>query len=182
MGITFSGIVDIRDNLFQISEHKEFANAFAIVASHTHWIDRKPIIYHYLKQENKYIIGTHSIHPDEIYYPVTFAFHDNFPLAFEWCESKLINENELNVAIDIVIILNKSIFEKKYPLGIAIDFRFKSTLFEKSLPTIELPIDERRNKFFGYSEIITLEKYETNQQGEMTEQVAWQPFSDLLLS
>ena len=180
-GNNIFGIVDIRDTLFKVSKQKEFVNAFAIVASHTHWKDRKPITYHFLQEENRYIIGTHSINPAKTYYPVSFAFNDKFPLAFEWCESKLINENELKVAAEIVIELNKSVAKKMYPIGIAIDFRFKSSLFEKPVPSIELPIDETKNEFYGYSEIITLEYFEANQQGEETEQVAWQPFSDLML-
>jgi len=180
-GNNISGIVAIRDNLFYIAEQKKFINAYAIVASHTHWVDRKPIIYHFLEKENKYIIGPHSINPDETYYPVSFAFDDRFPLVFEWCEAKLINENEFKIAVDIVMRLNAEVCQYNYPFGIAIEFRFKSSLFEKPIPSIELPIEEKENEFFGYSEIVTLEYFEANQQGEETEQVAWQPFSDLML-
>jgi len=180
-GNNVSGIVDIRDRLFKLSEKKEFVNAFAIVASHTHWVDRKPIIYHYLKSKNCYIIGTHPINPDSTYHPVSFAFNSNFPLAFEWCEGLSLIEDEYKIAFDLVNNLNDEIQNKNYPIGISIDFRFKKSLFEKPIASVELPIDETGHDFFGYSKIVSLEYFESTRKGEGTEQVAWHPFSDLIL-
>lgn len=180
-GNNIPGIIDIRDRLFKIAEQNEFVNAFAIVASHTHWNNLRPIVYTFDINENQYIIGPHNVNINSIYYPVSFAFYNGFPLAFEWCEAGLINELEYKKAFLIICKLNSEIKSKKYPIGVSIDFRFKKYLFEKPIPSVELPIDKKGHKFFGYSKIITLEYFETNQKGEETEQVAWHPFSDLNL-
>jgi len=181
-GNNIPGILDIRDRLFKLVEQKEFVNAFAIVASHTHWRAQKPIVYNYFINENQYIIGPHSINSDSIYYPVSFVFHEDFPLAFEWAEGLPLNIKEFEIALLIINKLNSEIQNKKYPIGISIDFRFKKSLFENPIFSVEVPIDEIGQKYLGFSKINTLEYFESNKQDEETEQVAWHPFSDLNLS
>jgi hypothetical protein len=181
-GNNIEGIVKLRNEIFTIAKKEKYINPFVITASHTHWDKPKPVIYKFDKNNKRYLIGQHKIDKKLIYYPVSFVFDNQNYLPYEWAVNINFITNEYIKAISIVRMLTKKINVTKYPLGISIDFRFKNSLFDKPIPTVELPIDEIENKYYGYSEIITLENFESSQIEETTEQVGWYPFSDYLLN
>ena len=184
-GNNISGIVDIRDYIFEISNSKNFSNVFVITAPHTHWNLDKPIIYRYFEDKNEYIIGQHNIKKNVIYYPVSFAFYKDYPLAYEWLESTSdIIQKDFQTIYSAIIKINSKFKNNNYPLGIAIDFRFKKSIFKKAIPTVELVIDDDKNyEFYKFSRIVSREFFNSSPLAKKTilEQVGWNSVSDLFL-
>jgi len=180
-GNNIPGIIEIRDKLFEICKSKRIINAFSIVAAHTHWHDKMPIIYTYDLQKKEYIIGPHKIENEGIYYPVSFVFYNDFPLPYEWCYLIPFKDAEYKKAYEIIVELNNSFHKYKYQLGISIDFRFKKSIFDKPIASVELPIIEKEDHFYGFSKYISYKSFSKNNLNITPEQVAWHPYSDSLL-
>lgn len=180
-GNNIDGIRLIRDALFKVAKSERNLNPFVITASHTHWINPKPIIYKFDKKNKRYLIGQHNIDSGKTYYPVSFVFDNKKYLPYEWLGDENIFTGEYKSSINVIREVTKNLNITKYPFGLSIDFRFKKNLFDKPIPTVELPIDENTDKYFGYSQIITQKHFAESSQTESTEQVGWHPFSDKLL-
>lgn len=178
-GGNISGISLIRDILFSIIKEKKILNSFVITAPHTHWPYKKPVIYLYDKKLSQYIIGPHKIDISTEYIPVSFVFFNNTPLPYEWVdESVYINRKEWLICHDIISILNEKIQDKNIPLGIAIDFRFRSSLFDENQPSLELPTEDNNKQYKNFSYIINSSSFIENEIQEATEQVSWHSISD----
>lgn len=182
-GNNISGITEIRDNIFETADNTEVINAFTIIAPHTHWRDNKPIIYHYNKVRDRYIIGPHAIDPDKIYTPVSFVFYKGNPLPFEWADyTCAIDEKEFIRCKEIIIKLNEEYSGRHLPLGIAVDFRFKKSLFINFGATVEIPEENEVSPDYGFSYILSHDSFVEEQAGKATEQVAWHARSIRTLS
>lgn len=172
-GSTIKDIVEIRELLFNISNGHQLLNSLVLTAPHTHWKTKSPIIY--LVERDYYIIGAHNLIDEEMYIPVSFIFGQHSPIPYEWISSSSIkfDEKEIIQCISYVKELNKQLENKDIPLGIAIDFRFKETLTQESIRSIEIP--DKRNPDFStiLNGTVKIEELEGN-----VEQVSWHALSD----
>ena len=175
-GNNIEGIQTIRRILFKAAGGYPKVNAFMILAPHTHWEERSPVIYHLSDKDGQYSIGTTTLHPTEMYTPVSFVFSKFGLLPYEWVDSSiLMNQNEWMEAIQILKRINAQVFPLNYPLGISIDFRFKYSLFDTIHSTTEFSrrFDERiETKIVRNTD---LDKYDIDDDFE---QIGWHPVSD----
>jgi hypothetical protein len=181
-GSNIIGINDIRNIFFDINKKEEECNALTIVAPHTHWSSDIPINYSFDETHNRYIVGPQTIDYNVIYRPVSFVFLDKFPVPYEWVDNTiLINDVELQRAYELIYNLNIQISTFNYPLGIAINFRFKDSLFDEPEGSVEIPIvGEREND--GLSNILTFDNFTAQKSNDSTEQVSWSIKSEKFLS
>jgi len=169
-------ITQIRDLLFELTVDKRILNSFAITAPHTHWIDKKPIILKFDSLTESYIIGQHAVECDREYTPVSFVFADEGLLPYEWVDETVsIDSDEWSTSYNLISTLNSQIALLNFPLGIALDFRFKSSLFESAKGSLENPMP---NSDFSYISRFSdkLESHRTH----TTEQVSWNALSELV--
>ena len=181
-GNNISGIIAIRDSLFELCDDKAHINSLSLMASHTHWEEKRPIIYHYLPEKDYYVIGEHPIEPNADYTPVSFVFSESGLFPYEWAHPSVkINQEEWKIVFDIGKKLNTKLHNKQYPIGICIDFRFKQSLFEISAATVEQGIRDKHPDYQGFSYIIPLlERNATTPTEGDTIQVSWHSRSDKL--
>ena len=183
IGSNIDDISKIRDAIYDLNKDNAIMiNCFSIIAPHTHWEKNNAIIYFYDKENSRYVIGHHLISYDTYYYPCSFVFSKNGPIPYEWIDSSstFIQENDLLLCHKTIEKLN-SLFRSKFiPLGVAIDFRFKHRLYETSIPTIEAPIANRDDKYWGFSYIYKDERNieDISDPNTQFQQVAWHSISD----
>ncbi|MEI7583332.1 hypothetical protein [Runella sp.] len=65
-------------------------------------------------------------------------------------------------------------------MGLTIDFRFKNSLFEIGDSSLEVPIEELNNEFYGFSRIESGHPILKKNNQMTTEQVSWHALSDLI--
>lgn len=181
-GHGISNIVKIRNYLFNIVGGEAYyykVRPFVIVAPHSHWDKIKPTIY-IAPNPTSYIIGQHDIKPGSFYYPVTFIFSQNGPIPFEWAEQSVpLDAKEHIEVLETIISLNDKLQTTDFPLGIAMDFRFKKSLYDNATASLELPITEDGHSYNGFSSIVPRKEFERNNQKIEVEQVSWHAISDL---
>jgi len=174
-GGNIEGIRLIRKVLLTKATNKKHICSIMITAPHTHWHDRKPIIYHFDAENQQYIIGSHSIEATKGYLPVSFVVTDRGVLAYEWADDSIRpNAEEWNYAIELLYKCTPIIQKHKWPLGLAIDFRFKKSLYETAHASVEYPESEEGS----YSIITTHIAYASANRKIQIEQVAWHPYDD----
>jgi hypothetical protein len=186
-GRSIDAITKMRDLIWtSCNNNRELCNSFMIVAPHTHWKADKPIIYSFDDPNDRYIIGHHDVSVREVYYPCSFIFSDTGPIPYEWFDKTINNFHlsVLNTCYGIIESINKKLLSYRWPFGITIDFRFKNDITDPSVSTIEIPILNETDRFFGFSYIIIdkQEKYFHNDELIEIEQVAWHPMSDKSLN
>lgn len=180
-GTSVKDIAVIRDTLFQCVPIADFLNAFVIVLPHTHWDGVRPVIYNRPTQGGEYIIGHHPLQRQK-YYPVSFAFSSLGLIPYEWVDDSVdMNPAQWAEAIKILQRFFEKLPDKNMPFGLCIDFRFKTRLFDPSLQTVELTIDNQEEPWFGFSRIVRRDSIKDPEEALGLEQVAWNPQSDLLL-
>lgn len=179
-GNNVSDIIAIRDHIYNICTDKSWINAFTITAPHTHWPDKKAVIYQYEPNKNIYVIGPFDTINSSRYIPVSFVFNEGLPLPYEWAhESVAIDEREWELCYNLICQLNAKL-ENNIPLGIAIDFRFRSSLFDTSQPSLEVPIEDDKEGFNPeFSYIVNSPGIIQRNESSATEQVSWHPISEL---
>lgn len=174
-GGNIEGIRLIRKELLNRAKEKKHISSLMIVAPHTHWHDRKPIIYHYDTEKEQYFIGPHIIDPLKEYLPVSFAMTSKGVLAYEWIDESIRPDiEEWNYAIELLYNSAPLIQMNEWPLGLAIDFRFKKSLFETAYSSVEYPESEKSS----FSIITTHTAYSAAGRDLNIEQVAWHPYDD----
>jgi hypothetical protein len=171
----------IRDRLFAVvNGSAEKIEPYTILAPHVHWHDVKPTIY-IAGGHDEYIIGQHDIHSSKTYYPVTFIFSPFGPIPFEWAEQSIpIHEDELSEILETLVALNSSLQPLDCPFGIAIDFRFKKSLFDAAVGSLELPITDEEHPYRGFSRIVPRLAFQRKNGTIESEQVSWHARSDLI--
>jgi hypothetical protein len=171
-GGNIPGIKEIRELLFDIATDKRPLHGLSIIAPHTYCKERRPVIYTYYPLENAYVIGLHRVNEDSHYRPVTFVFSKDGVLPYEWVhESVAIDQTELAQCSQLIQDLNGSLKDRDLPLGIAIDFPFRDSLYGEAerVQIIEDPT------WPGFATIV----HQTSIVGdEVTEQVSWHALSD----
>jgi hypothetical protein len=171
-GGNIPGIKQIREVLFDIATDKRPIHGLAIIAPHTHTKEKRPIIYTYHPLENAYVTGFHRVKEDSYYRPVTFVFSKDGVLPYEWVhESVAIDQSELEQCSQLIQDLNGSLKDRDLPLGIAIDFHFRDSLYGEAerVQRIEDPT------WPGFATIV----HQTSVAGDqVTEQVSWHALSD----
>lgn len=178
------GINYLRDLIYTLSEElsqPSLSNAFVIVAPHTHWKPSSVITYQFDSDKSRYIIGPHPVNSAGTYLPVSFSFNNGCSFAYEWVIADLVDNNSIEDLYKIVGKVALTASKDAPGFGLSIDFRFKATLTDKSINTIEIPIDDKDDLFDGFSEIITEHNHAALSDPNGLEQVAWGAKSDKLL-
>jgi hypothetical protein len=85
------------------------------------------------------------------------------------------------IAVGLIEQLNLDMKGAVLPLGIGIDFRFKHSLFESLVSTVEFPEDDTASPFFDFSYILKQDDFRKLPLPDETEQVAWHPGSSKFL-
>lgn len=166
-------ICNYQNLLFEHSGGLPYVYAFVITAPHTHWDSEMPITYHYEFDKNRYLIGPREITDNRIYTPVSFIFTQFGVLPYEWADdSVIINDNEFKSSIIVLQKIFSGLREFPSCFGVSINFRFKTSLYDFPLISIEHPIDgiSEKNEL---AEILLVNDYENKYGDEQVEQVAW---------
>ncbi len=166
-------ICNFQNLIYEHSGGFPYVYAFVITAPHTHWDNKKPIVYHYEFDKNRYLIGPQEIDEDKIYTPVSFIFTQFGVLPFEWTDDTIIiNENEFITSISV--LENMVAYVNEFPscFGVSINFRFKASLYNFPLISVEHPISDI-SKYNDLAEILLVNDYENKYGDEKVEQVAW---------
>jgi len=170
-GRNVDGIVFIRDALFEINHRA--ASAVVIVASHTHWFFDKPIVIR--KTDLDYIANIQDPADTSYYVPVSFVFSPEGPLAYEWVdESVELDDRELAEIFDAIAALNNRVAAFDWPLGIALNYRYKPLFSEKIVATVEYQISDDDEA----AAIVPIDRYLAGPDAAATEQVGWHAYSD----
>jgi hypothetical protein len=178
-GSNIQHIKEIRDFVVQKVSDKKWLRGLTIMAPHTHWDTLQPTIYNY--QNDKYIIGPHKVLDQQLYTPVSFVFSIDGPIPYEWTDqSVLIEKRDWNICYDLIYQVNDELKLYNIPLGLTIDFRFKNSLFEIGDSSLEVPIEELNNEFYGFSRIESGHPILKKNNQMTTEQVSWHALSDLI--
>ena len=176
-------LAEIRNHIYGSSTDKRYIDSFTVILPHTHWSKQTPIIYTFDKPNNRYIIGPHAVVETQTYIPVSFAFFNGGILPFEWAdETVIIANSEFDICTDIISKVASHYNHTFFPFGIAIDFRFKATLFSIFGGTIEIPEEDDNSPFAECSYILAQTDYDRNNMNLSLAQVAWHPRSDKLLA
>ncbi|MFD0750383.1 hypothetical protein ACFQZS_09540 [Mucilaginibacter calamicampi] len=178
-GSNIDAFKKIRDAIFVISKGSSIINSLNIAVPHTHWEGQNPVIYKFQEEFNRYVIGHHEPDVNKTYFPASFVFSEQEVLPYEWLEYNTnINEEEFSLIYAFLIELHQEVACNKWPLGINIDFRYKKTLFEESIPTVEIPLENEDLDGFAF-----IQKYAdfilSSDGSDHTEQVAWSAISEL---
>jgi hypothetical protein len=113
------------------------ANAFTIVAPHTHWEKNKLILISQVQAT--YQIGPQKVNPRETYWPVSFCFTPSGPRAYEWIDSSVdCCRQEFTVAYSVLRKVDYEVSRFRH-LGLALNYRFKRLLSEAVVFTAEAP-------------------------------------------
>lgn len=177
-GSNIDAFKEIRDSIFLLSKGSNIINSLNIAIPHTHWEGQNPVIYRFQEKSNKYIIGHHPPDLSKEYFPVSFVFSEKEVLPYEWLEyDSKIKEKEFYQAYDLLIELHKKTAVNKWPLGVNIDCRFKATLSQESVPTVEVPLNE--DDLEGFAFVQKYSEYIQTDGPEHTDQVAWPAISEL---
>lgn len=180
-GANISGINLIRDTLFFLAKDKQIIGGLTIIAPHTHWPNKHPVIYHFDKKKDAYIIGPHSIDENISYTPVSFVFNLGVPLPYEWVDDSIkIIPDEWQSCFQLIHDLNYKLLEKDIPFGIAIDFRFRKSLYEEAQASLEVPIVDQADYYKDFSYIVSKPLSTDIDSNQISEQVSWSPQSDLV--
>lgn len=179
-GGNIPGITLLRDSLYYLAQDKLPLNGLAIIAPHTHWHGRQPVIYTYHPASNTYRIGEQKILGDSYYKPVTFIFSEYGALPYEWADaSVLIDPAEWEPCVRLIQLLNATLQDTTLPLGIAIDFRFRTSLYGEAAPSMEKSEPTDDPSLAGLSTITHQTKHYIPIGDEVMEQVSWHALSDL---
>lgn len=172
----------LRNYIFEYSPKIDYINALIITLPHTHWKKPEPIIYEFDEKGKRYIIGPIPIKEDEKYYPVSFLFYKGVALPYEWAaESVGIMDLEFYETIKIIEDVASKYIGDFYPLGLSINFRFKSSLFSEFGGTVEVPETDPASPNIEYSYILSQSNFNKSNEQFNLSQVAWYPFSDMQL-
>ena len=148
----------------------DLIGSLTITAPHTHWPG--------LEADDRYLIGPIQIQEHYEYFPVSFVWGDTVPLPYEWADSSVgIVESEWQQAYEVITKVNKILCLQNIPFGIAVDFRFRDSLFEASIPSMEFPFEKKESNY-GLSYIISGLDNLPDHILLNTEQVAWHALSE----
>ncbi|MBK6340963.1 MAG: hypothetical protein IPN93_12780 [Bacteroidetes bacterium] len=173
-GYNNSDINKLQHLLFKYTGGLPKVHGFVITAPHTHWDNRKPVIYHSDKENNRYIIGPQDIYIDNIYIPVSFVFTPFGILPYEWIDNSIIlNESEYDFCIKALHNTEEHITEYPYLFGISLNFRFKKSLYDFPIISVEHPVVLNNNT--ELAEILLVKNSADKYGTEMLDQVAWTP-------
>jgi hypothetical protein len=127
----------------------EFAHSsklnLLIHAPHSHWAPGSAVIYRYLEDSDRYLIGLHEIHPEMLYHPVSFFQCDGVVYPYEWADDSIEFSDEFwRCHYDGLNQIFSSCIANSDPIGVGVDFRFRHGLHAgkvKSPGTIEFPVE-----------------------------------------
>lgn len=123
-GSNIPGITQLRDILFSLAPDLHLLNSLTIVAPHIHWSGRRPVIYTYSAEKNRYTTGPQPIDEAGSYTPVSFVFAREGPLPYEWAHTSVPLDQALwKQYFQLIQALNDALPDPEIPLGIAISFR-----------------------------------------------------------
>lgn len=165
-----------REWLFDHTANGPAKDALLIVAPHTHWDEGLPIVYR-AASAARYVVGPTVLAPQAVYRPVSFVFSAEGPLPYEWADASIaMPEAELESTWQAITAASQEFWREGWPLGLSINFRFKSRLFE------DRPIDNVEREIAGdashQSEIIRTDAGGSPSAADDALQVAWHCYSD----
>lgn len=121
------------------------ANAFLVVAPHTHWTSLNPVVIS--MNSGLYTIGPRkNLMHERILVPVSFLLHQQMAIPYEWADSSISTE-QFDDAFNVIENVARDLHDFPSVLGISINFRFKKSLNETALSCIENPLDEFSDAF-----------------------------------
>lgn len=116
-----------------------------IQAPHSHWPGSSAVVYRYLPDSNRYLVGQPALEPGRVYFPVSFVQWDGVIYPYEWVDESV------DFAADFwgrhfvgVAQAFSKLISNADPVGIGIDFRFRhgrNAGARKSPSTVEFPVD-----------------------------------------
>lgn len=156
VGSNCSGIQSVREAIstYTGGDAESLTNAFVLVAPHTHW-EPAPVIYTFDPDADRYWVGPN--HGTAPFLAVSFLFHPSGPIPYEWADSSCtLKDDDLKQAWAYIDAINGKVstqhwFSFPFPIGIAINFRFKSVFVPPTSSTHERPDITGRSSF---SEIV----------------------------
>jgi hypothetical protein len=179
-GGNIPGITMLRDSLYYLAQDQLLLNGLAIIAPHTHWQGRRPVIYSYHPASDTYRIGEQKISEDRYYKPVTFIFSEDGALSYEWADASVfMDPAEWEQSVQLIQLLNATLSDTELPLGIAIDFRFRNSLYDEAAASIEKVHPTDDPSLSGLSIITRPTTHYLPTGNEVMEQVSWHALSDL---
>lgn len=175
-GGNISGIRSIRDLIYDISADDSSKNAIMIVAPHTHWDALNPITI--CSAAGRYIIGCASPSAERLYLPISFVITSDGIVPFEWIDDSIYVEMaEYEIAYNTCFELSMHIRNHRWPLGLSLNYRFKSLMAPEIKPTLEYPLDVN-DAPSSPSAIVLAEEFMGQKDNVSFQQVAWHSYSD----
>ena len=168
-------ILNIREAISQCACDRDLGYAFMIVAPHTHWHNRLPILISF--DGTNYILTEDTPAKGTMYLPVSFAFTSSGLLAYEWIDDTVsLSLEDLKCLWECAEWVAAKIAPRVVGFGISINFRFKSPTERVIVSTIEFQglHDEQR----GRSVVAPADDVEEDFVVEELEQVAWHALKD----
>lgn len=175
------GIRTFRALIDEFVDQPEVCNGLAILAPHTHWEPALPIVYTFDRDKDRYLVGNLAPNAGTHYTPVSFVFSDDGPLPYEWCDSTIeINNRSWHKLVQVIEHVGRVVSDLGWPLGLGFDFRFKNSLLDDTVPTVELPVEESDHS--KLSQVIRFSTFiESGGRESEIEQVSWTAQSEKVL-
>jgi hypothetical protein len=168
-GENVDGIRRLR-SLLAAHESECTANAFTIVAPHTHWEKNKLILIS--QNGGTYRVGPQDVNPHETYWPVSFCFTPFGLRPYEWADSSVLcDRQEFAVPYSVLRKVGYMASSRCPHLGLALNYRFKRLLSEAVIFTAEAPE--------GDSDLATVDQADlflARHADSRFEQVGWAAF------
>lgn len=170
----------LREIADRLDPDEKFRHAVFLSACHTHWDDNK-IIESFDATAGHYLNGPRPNVDTGILKPYSFAFSRHGALPVEWMDDSVpINEHELNELYDWIAEFNDEVQKELYfslplPIGIMIDHRFKTSLWE---PRIFSFAEGDSEEFDGRAKVVPIFESIIDPAPAMpnTVQVTWSAF------
>jgi len=170
-------IVHLRDKLWDLLHDSTFGFALAVTAPHTHWIGERPIIVSLC--QSGYRVGHLALHAQGLYTPISFLLTDAGPLPYEWADDSLeLTDAELERVRPAIATLCEDPEVAGLPLGLTLNFRFKSLFSEEPVTTVEYEESHVPGETASESRIARLQDVPHAWADPAFGQVAWHAFSD----
>jgi hypothetical protein len=169
-GGNIPGILEIRSLIGAFPAAVSLQGALMVTAPHTHWESEYPIVVRY--RDGRYELLEEQPSQNRFYQPVSFVFSHDGIVPYEWAdETVAMSPAELASAWQCVEWVCDKMAPQQYPLGLSLNFRFKSLLSVEIISTAEYQQDE--SVLHSPAVIVRAEDYEAQHPNEEMEQVAW---------
>ena len=163
-------ILNIREAISRYSCERDLGYAFMIVAPHTHWRKRLPILISF--DGNNYVLSEEIPAKESMYFPVSFAFTASGLLPYEWIDDTVsLPLKELTYLWKCAKWVATEVLTSVSGFGISINYRFKNPTDRTIVSTIEF--QGLHGEQCGRSIVAPADRVEEDFVVAELEQVAW---------